>query len=80
MYGISEVEARNSEHVMQLLRIGNRNRSVEATAANEVSSRSHAVLQVVVEQKEKVPGRVANVKVSSIVDILTKVVVTDGVM
>jgi len=31
---------------MALLKVGNRNRSKEATEANEVSSRSHAVLQV----------------------------------
>ncbi|TYZ63904.1 hypothetical protein PybrP1_012151 [[Pythium] brassicae (nom. inval.)] len=51
--GISEIEACNAQEVMKLLRKGNKNRSQEATAANAVSSRSHAVLQVLVEQREK---------------------------
>lgn len=51
--GISEIEACNALAVMKLLRKGNKNRSQEATAANAVSSRSHAVLQVLVEQREK---------------------------
>lgn len=51
--GISEIEACNAMEVMKLLRKGNKHRSQEATAANAVSSRSHAVLQVLVEQREK---------------------------
>uniref|UniRef100_K3WAL3 Kinesin-like protein n=1 Tax=Globisporangium ultimum (strain ATCC 200006 / CBS 805.95 / DAOM BR144) TaxID=431595 RepID=K3WAL3_GLOUD len=51
--GISEIEACNASEVMKLLRKGNKHRSQEATAANAVSSRSHAVLQVLVEQREK---------------------------
>ncbi|KAJ0400196.1 hypothetical protein P43SY_009513 [Pythium insidiosum] len=51
--GISEVEACNAQDVMKLLRRGNKHRSQEATAANAVSSRSHAVLQVLVEQRDK---------------------------
>ena len=35
------------------LRKGNRNRSQEPTGANEVSSRSHAVLQVLVTMKSR---------------------------
>lgn len=34
--------------MLELLRQGNANRRTEATGANQVSSRSHAVLQVVV--------------------------------
>ena len=33
---------------MALIRVGNRNRTMEATGANEVSSRSHAILQVII--------------------------------
>ncbi|DBA02813.1 TPA: hypothetical protein N0F65_006603 [Lagenidium giganteum] len=51
--GLSEIEAFNAADVMRLLRRGNKNRSQEATAANAVSSRSHAVLQVLVEQRDK---------------------------
>ncbi|EEY58222.1 kinesin-like protein [Phytophthora infestans T30-4] len=44
--GLSEVEANDAQDVMKLLRRGNKYRSQENTAANSVSSRSHAVLQV----------------------------------
>jgi len=40
----------------QLHRIGSKNRTMEATGANVVSSRSHAVLQAVVEHKDKNQG------------------------
>ena len=57
--------------VMQLLHQGNARRSQAATAANEVSSRSHAVLQINVETQDKAPGLVANIKVGklSLVDL-----------
>ena len=45
---ITEIEATSGQEIMQLLQQGNARRSQAATAANEVSSRSHAVLQVVV--------------------------------
>lgn len=44
----SPQEVTSSEEVLDLLRQGNANRRTEATGANQVSSRSHAVLQVVV--------------------------------
>lgn len=46
--GITSVSARSPEEVLAFLRKGNKHRTQEATGANEVSSRSHAVLQVVV--------------------------------
>ncbi|CAM9642672.1 unnamed protein product [Ectocarpus sp. 8 AP-2014] len=46
--GLAEMEVASSEEVLDLLRQGNANRRTEATGANQVSSRSHAVLQVVV--------------------------------
>jgi kinesin family protein 18/19 len=69
--GISEIEASNAEEVMKLLRRGNKNRTQEATAANAVSSRSHAVLQVLIEQSERNPGTSATVKFGklSLVDL-----------
>lgn len=39
-------EVNSSDEVLNLLRQGNANRRTEATGANQVSSRSHAVLQV----------------------------------
>jgi len=69
--GIAQVDARSSDEIMVLLQQGNARRTQQATAANEVSSRSHAVLQVVVECKDNAPGTVAKIKVSklSLVDL-----------
>ena len=61
--GIHEIEASSASHVMSLLHRGNKRRTQEATAANAVSSRSHAVLQVIVEQHEKSPGTASRIKV-----------------
>jgi kinesin family protein 18/19 len=68
---ITEIEATSGSEVMRLLHQGNAKRSQAATAANEVSSRSHAVLQVVVECRDRAPGTVANIKVGklSLVDL-----------
>lgn len=49
--GVAEFSVDSPAEVMELLATGNRNRTQEATAANKESSRSHAVLQIVVEQK-----------------------------
>lgn len=56
---------------MDLLHHGNRNRTQQATAANAVSSRSHAVLQVVVENRDKAEGTIAKIKIGklSLVDL-----------
>lgn len=68
---VTEIEATSSQEIMSLLHQGNAKRSQAATAANEVSSRSHAVLQVVVENRDRAPGTVANIKVGklSLVDL-----------
>jgi kinesin family protein 18/19 len=44
--GITEVMTSTVSEIITIIKIGNRNRSMEPTAANEVSSRSHAILQV----------------------------------
>jgi kinesin family protein 18/19 len=69
--GITEVETLTSKQIMDLLHRGNEKRSQAATAANEVSSRSHAVLQVLVQCNDRAPGVVANIKVGklSLVDL-----------
>ncbi|KAF5919444.1 hypothetical protein HPG69_006044 [Diceros bicornis minor] len=46
--------SRPPAQVMQLLMKGNRQRTQEPTAANQTSSRSHAVLQVTVRQRSRV--------------------------
>ncbi|XP_034948508.1 LOW QUALITY PROTEIN: kinesin-like protein KIF19 [Chelonus insularis] len=48
--GLTEVSTNSTEEVMKLLHQGNKARTVEPTAANETSSRSHALLSVVVKQ------------------------------
>uniref|UniRef100_A0A3Q1NGC7 Kinesin-like protein n=1 Tax=Bos taurus TaxID=9913 RepID=A0A3Q1NGC7_BOVIN len=52
--GITEVSTINAKEIMQLLMRGNRQRTQEPTAANQTSSRSHAVLQVAVRQRSRV--------------------------
>ncbi|KAH7827805.1 kinesin 8A [Monocercomonoides exilis] len=57
------------DEVMSLLKLGSANRAAAATNANVVSSRSHAVLQVVVESTDRtasVKGRVQTGKLSLI--------------
>jgi kinesin family protein 18/19 len=53
--GISEWEVTSADEIMELLRHGNRHRTQEPTAANVYSSRSHAVLQITVQRKERTP-------------------------
>ena len=69
--GITEVEVHNSKEIMQLLHRGNAKRSQAATAANEVSSRSHAVLQVAVDSRDRAPGVAESIKVGklSLIDL-----------
>ncbi|KAI5416453.1 variant 2, Kinesin-like protein KIN-8A [Lathyrus oleraceus] len=47
--GLTQYRASSADEVMVLLQQGNQNRTTEPTRANETSSRSHAILQVVVE-------------------------------
>lgn len=56
MTNLTEVIATSVDEVMTLLRLGNKNRTTEATNANEASSRSHAILQIVIEFKDKFSG------------------------
>lgn len=69
--GISEIRAESTKEVLELLYIGNQNRSTEATDANDESSRSHALLMVTVEHKEKDLGEEAEVKIGkfSLIDL-----------
>ncbi|XP_040497138.1 kinesin-like protein KIF19 [Ursus maritimus] len=60
--GITEVSTINAKEVMQLLMKGNRQRTQEPTAANQTSSRSHAVLQVAVRQRSRVKNILQEVR------------------
>ena len=64
--GMAEVVAHNAQEVMTLLHDGNKNRTQEATEANATSSRSHAILQVVVEQRDINPGPQSAVKIGKL--------------
>jgi kinesin family protein 18/19 len=50
--GLSELMAKTPEEVMDMLHKGNRARTQEPTKANKTSSRSHAVLQVNIKQRD----------------------------
>ncbi|CAD8097559.1 unnamed protein product [Paramecium sonneborni] len=54
--GVIEIDVKTVNEVLSLLKVGNRNRSKEATDANKESSRSHAILQIQVECKDKAAG------------------------
>lgn len=54
--GITEYSVNSEDEVMRYLKIGSKNRTMEATSANEVSSRSHAILQVSIEAKSRTEG------------------------
>ncbi|XP_046319425.1 kinesin-like protein KIF19 isoform X1 [Marmota monax] len=60
--GITEVSTINAKEIMQLLMKGNRQRTQEPTAANQTSSRSHAVLQVAVRQRSRVKNLLQEVR------------------
>ncbi|XP_057632690.1 kinesin-like protein KIF19 isoform X2 [Chionomys nivalis] len=60
--GITEVSTINAKEIMQLLMKGNRQRTQEPTAANQTSSRSHAVLQVAVRQRSRVKNILQEVR------------------
>ncbi|XWS51300.1 hypothetical protein CRYUN_Cryun12cG0165100 [Craigia yunnanensis] len=51
--GLTQYRAYSTDEVMALLQRGNQNRTTEPTRVNETSSRSHAILQVVVEYRVK---------------------------
>ncbi|KAH7858470.1 hypothetical protein Vadar_024165 [Vaccinium darrowii] len=51
--GLTQYRAYSTDEVMALLQQGNQNRTTEPTRANETSSRSHAILQVMVEYHAK---------------------------
>jgi len=64
--GITEVTPTGVEEVMELLQEGNKHRSTEQTDANKTSSRSHAMLQICVEQQDRTAGVSTEVRVSKL--------------
>lgn len=51
--GVTEYKAESTEQVMNLLFMGNKRRTTEATNANLTSSRSHAVFQILVNSTSR---------------------------
>lgn len=51
--GITQITILNIGQLKTVLKVGNKNRTNESTGANDVSSRSHAILQIHIEVKEK---------------------------
>ena len=51
--GITEIIANSGEHILSILKKGNKKRTTEATNVNQTSSRSHAILQIMVSYKDK---------------------------
>ena len=68
---ITELNVTSSEDILKILKKGNRNRTQEATGANETSSRSHAILQINIEYTEKNQGINIEIKYSklSLIDL-----------
>ncbi|XP_040383675.1 kinesin-like protein KIN-8A [Oryza brachyantha] len=56
--GLTHYRAYSTDEVMKLLQQGNQNRTTEPTRVNETSSRSHAILQVVVEYRSMDGGSI----------------------
>ena len=51
--GVTELRVFERKEVMNLLSQGNRRRTTEATNANQHSSRSHAIFQVMVTRRDR---------------------------
>ncbi len=51
---LTELTVNNSSELIKLIILGNHRRTMAATGQNQFSSRSHAILQILVEQKSKV--------------------------
>ncbi len=69
--GTTEMNVKSCKDIMIQLRRGNKLRTTESTNANETSSRSHAILQVIVEHKDKNSGTEAEVRIGklSLIDL-----------
>ncbi|XP_064602371.1 kinesin-like protein KIF18A [Liolophura sinensis] len=69
--GLSLHKPRNAEELMHMLDVGNQNRTQHPTDANSESSRSHAVFQVFVRQKDRTANITAQVKMAklSLIDL-----------
>ncbi|PIA51840.1 hypothetical protein AQUCO_01000016v1 [Aquilegia coerulea] len=51
--GIRSIKVSSADKILELLNLGNSRRKTESTEANATSSRSHAVLEIMVKRKQK---------------------------
>ena len=54
--GVKEIEASTTEKIIEIMKIGSYNRTKESNGINEASSRSHAIMQILIEYKNKNQG------------------------
>eukprot|EP00762_Andalucia_godoyi_P004697 ANDGO_03650.mRNA.1 Kinesin-like protein 5 len=68
---LSQVTPSDADEVLRLLEEGNRNRTQHPTEANATSSRSHAVLQIIIEQQDRASGIKTDVRYAklSLIDL-----------
>ena len=69
--GVLEIMTTNPSEIQNFIIQGNNQRTKERTDANEASSRSHAVLQITVEHKDRAHGASAEIKIAklSLIDL-----------
>ena len=60
---VTEITTNSSKDILKILKKGNKNRTTEETDSNKTSSRSHAILQIMVSFKEKVNNIINNDKI-----------------
>lgn len=68
--GLTQFVPRTAEEVMDMIMRGNANRTMSPTEANATSSRSHAVLQINVSQKEAGSGALSQNHISATLSII----------
>jgi kinesin family protein 18/19 len=68
---LAQVTPADADEVLRLLEEGNRNRTQHPTEANATSSRSHAVLQIMIEQQDRTSNIQADVRYAklSLIDL-----------
>ena len=60
---VTEITTNSSKDIIKILKKGNKNRTTEETDSNETSSRSHAILQIMVSYKEIIDNKINNDKI-----------------
>jgi kinesin family member 2/24 len=57
--GLEELIATTADAMLGIIDLGNKNRTTHATESNDVSSRSHAICQIVIRNNGKVVGKLS---------------------